>query len=164
MLTPPRYCPTRPLPGTAYVPGRTARPAESLVAGDADSDFRYAADLFNHGYYWEAHEVWEQLWVAAGRQGADADLLKGLIKLAAAGVKCRQGQIAGVRRHALRAAELLAGVRDGWSGETSGIVVSRVREELIHFAEGLARAPHCDTRETVGGLRVREWCLRLEGD
>ncbi len=150
------------MPGTAYVPGLTARPADSLAAGDADSNFRYAADLFNHGYYWEAHEVWEQLWVAAGRQDAHADFLKGLIKLAAAGVKCRQGQIEGVRRHALRAAALLAGARNCWTGETSGIVVSQVLAELIQFAEELARAPHCDSRETVEGLRVWEWCLRLE--
>jgi hypothetical protein len=35
-----------------------------------------------------------------------ADLLKGLIKLAAAGVKAREGSSDGVRRHLLRAAEL----------------------------------------------------------
>lgn len=47
--------------------------------------------LFDRGYYWEAHECWERLWTAAGRQGAVGDLLKGLIKLAAAGLKVRQG-------------------------------------------------------------------------
>ena len=47
--------------------------------------------LFDRGYYWEAHEAWEGLWAAAGRAGAIGDLLNGLIKLAAAGVKHRQG-------------------------------------------------------------------------
>ena len=47
--------------------------------------------LFVRGYYWEAHEAWEGLWIAAGRVGALAELLKALIKLAASGVKVRQG-------------------------------------------------------------------------
>ena len=33
--------------------------------------------LFNAGYYWEAHEAWEGLWHAHGRQGPTADTLKG---------------------------------------------------------------------------------------
>jgi predicted metal-dependent hydrolase len=63
-------------------------------------------DLFNHGYYWEAHEAWESLWHAAGRTGPVADFLKGLIKLAAAGVKVAEGNQDGARSHAKRAAEL----------------------------------------------------------
>jgi hypothetical protein len=68
-------------------------------------------DLFNHGYYWEAHETWEGLWVACGRKGTTADFLKGLIKLAAAGVKAREGRSPGVTRHAARAAALFRLVR-----------------------------------------------------
>ena len=52
--------------------------------------------LFNAGYYWEAHEAWEGLWHAHGRDGPTADVLKGLIKLAAAGVKVREGRPHGV--------------------------------------------------------------------
>lgn len=70
-------------------------------------EFCHAARLFDAGYYWEAHEAWEALWMAAGRTGPDATALKGLIKLAAAGVKAREGNAAGVERHARRAAELL---------------------------------------------------------
>lgn len=72
-----------------------------------NSTYLYGFDLFNHGYYWEAHEAWESLWHAAGRDGATADFLKGLIKLAAAGVKFREGNAAGVERHARRSLELL---------------------------------------------------------
>ena len=39
----------------------------------------------------------------AGRRGPVADFLKGLIALAAAGVKSREGRLAGVRGHFLRA-------------------------------------------------------------
>jgi uncharacterized protein len=67
-----------------------------------------AVALFNAGYYWEAHEVWEVLWHAAGRHGPTADVLKALIKLAAAGVKVREGRENGVRTHSGRAALLFA--------------------------------------------------------
>src|SRR4051812_10662399 len=59
--------------------------------------------LFNAGYYWEAHEAWEALWHAHGRKGPTADVLRGLIKLAASGVKVRQRQVHGVVTHARRA-------------------------------------------------------------
>lgn len=62
--------------------------------------------MFNHGYYWEAHEAWEAVWHAAGRKGLVADYLKGLIKLAAAGVKIRERVSVGVARHALVAQSL----------------------------------------------------------
>ena len=48
-------------------------------------------DLFNHGYYWEAHEMWEALWHRTGGDAVTAMFLKGLIKLTAAGVKIREG-------------------------------------------------------------------------
>jgi predicted metal-dependent hydrolase len=66
----------------------------------------FGLDLFNHGYYWEAHEVWEGLWHAAGRSGLTANFMQALIKLAAAGVKAREARPEGVRRHSRRAAEL----------------------------------------------------------
>ena len=66
--------------------------------------YLYGIDLFNHGYYWEAHEAWEALWQACERKGRTAAFLQGLIALAAAGFKAREGIEAGVRRHAERAA------------------------------------------------------------
>ena len=122
-MSPPRYLPNEPLPPYAYVPGRQPHPTRDpeghshgraevpAAAPDPDRPFSSAAflrgiDLFNLGYYWEAHEVWESLWHACGRSGPTADFLKGLIKLAAAGVKSREGNVAGVRRHAERAREL----------------------------------------------------------
>ena len=67
--------------------------------------------LFNAGYYWEAHEAWEALWHSHGRRGSTADVLKALIKLAAAGVKVRQRQRHGVMTHAARASVLFETVR-----------------------------------------------------
>lgn len=121
---PPRYLPAEPFPTYAYVPGRQphpvsdprghsyGRPAAAVSPPDPGDPYACPAylrgiDLFNHGFYWEAHEVWEALWHACGRRGVTADYLKGLIKLAAAGVKAREGNAAGVASHARRARELL---------------------------------------------------------
>ena len=68
--------------------------------------YLYGIDLFNHGYYWEAHEVWEGLWRAYGRRGPTAAFFRALIGLAAAGLKVRGGNLRGVRTHARRAADL----------------------------------------------------------
>lgn len=81
---------------------------EFAIAPDPDRwddcrPYLYGIDLFNLGYYWEAHEAWEGLWHACGRSGRMADFLKGLIALAAAGVKLREGRERGVRQHAARA-------------------------------------------------------------
>lgn len=105
------------------------------IEGDAWRDEpRYwrGVALFNAGYYWEAHEVWEALWHAQGRQGWTADLLKALIKLAAAGVKVRQGQAHGVRTHARRAREifetLIAAGHRRWLGLDLSEMSARARE------------------------------------
>jgi hypothetical protein len=112
-----------PFPPYAFVPGgpwphprgSAAGPLPTPVVEGAwarsDTYLRGIA-LFNAGYYWEAHEVWEGLWHAHGRRGPTADLLKALIKLAAAGVKVRERMSAGAATHARRAAELFASVRD----------------------------------------------------
>jgi hypothetical protein len=71
-------------------------------------EYRYGVDLFNHGFYWEAHESWESLWLAAGRRGPTGIWLKALIKLAAALVKLREGSAIGALRHAMRVRQLLA--------------------------------------------------------
>ena len=121
--------PRRTFPPYSYVTGRfphptrdpaghsyAAAPPQVEPISPADwqrsDEYRWACELFNHGYYWESHEAWESLWHAAGRSGPTAELLQGLIKLAAAGVKVREGRAAGVRRHAARAGELFNLVRE----------------------------------------------------
>ena len=104
-----RLVPDEPFPPYAYIPARFPHPVRdprghSYGKGDQkvklpDSDcwqkcrpYLYGIDLFNHGYYWEAHDAWESVWLACGQKGVTADFLKGLIKLAAAGVKAREGK------------------------------------------------------------------------
>ena len=108
------------LPPYAYLPGKNPHPvrdptghsyhvepipvaAEASLSSDA---FLWGLDLFNHGYYWEAHEAWEGLWQVADRDGTLRTLFKGLILLSAAGVKIRERKNAAAARHAKRAAAL----------------------------------------------------------
>ncbi|MCA1686260.1 MAG: DUF309 domain-containing protein [Planctomycetia bacterium] len=118
-------------------------PPESPVEGDGWSRsamYLRGIALFNAGYYWEAHEAWEALWHAHGRKGPTADVIKGLIKLAAAGVKVREGQPHGITTHARRAADLFAKVRD----ETGRHLLGLDLDQCAGLARGLAEAPPVD--------------------
>src|SRR5262249_17305163 len=99
--------------------------------------YLFGLDLFNHGYYWEAHETWEALWHACGRTGATADFLKALIKLAAAGGKALGGRPKGVKSHAGRAAVLwqLVARAVGDEAERFG---GFWLQELVNVANGIA--------------------------
>ncbi|MEX0704427.1 MAG: DUF309 domain-containing protein [Planctomycetales bacterium] len=178
MVPPKRYLPDEPFPPYAYVPGKQPHPASAprdalLVSRDAKAlrsgardqpppprEFLHGLDLFNHGYYWEAHEAWENLWHEAGRRGPTADALKGLIALAAAGVKAREGNAAGVKHHAERAAALFTKVRDECGGSARPIELSL--PALIAHAEALAREPIVDETPTIEGRCVFPFRLTLE--
>jgi hypothetical protein len=57
----------------------------------------YGVDLFNHFFFWEAHEAWEQLWASTPRGAAPSLLLQGLIQIAAALLKTHLGVLDGAR-------------------------------------------------------------------
>ena len=157
----PRYAPHRELPPYSYVSGLFPHPIRDpaghaygqhpepklppdLTRPAACPTFLYGLDLFNAGYYWEAHEVWESLWHACGRQGTGADFLKGLIKLAAAGVKAREARPSGVQSHAQRAAELFRHVAQVWPPAEPLLGLSL--PELIQHSDTLSTHPIADTQ------------------
>ncbi len=90
--------------GHSYHIGPMPVAAQASLVSDA---FVWGQDLFNHGYYWEAHEAWEALWQVAGRGSSERAFLKALILLSAAGVKIRENKYSAAGRHAGRAAMLL---------------------------------------------------------
>lgn len=128
LMSRPRWRPEKIFPAYAYLPGRQPHPVRDpaghsyhhvdplpvAAAASLDSDlFFWGLDLFNHGYYWEAHEAWEGLWQVAERGGPLRMLFKGLILLSAAGVKIREGKHVAAMRHAGRAAVLLRQLMKG---------------------------------------------------
>ncbi len=171
----PRYLPDVPFPPYTYVPGQTPHPISDAAghmhgeqAEPAELDvenwqrcttYLRGIDLFNHGYYWEAHEVWEALWHAAGRRGPVADFLKGLIKLAAAGVKSLEGSMIGRQRHARRAAELLElAANESAFDEHSRLMGLKVRQ-IARFAEKAAKD---DILEQPDGDHFRSFEFQLK--
>lgn len=114
-------------PPYAFVPGRNPHPKSNpqghlygkpeeeynQIENHLDSEhYLYGIDLFNHGFYWEAHEVWEGLWNAHKREGYKAEFLKALIKLAAAGVKVKQGQERGILDHSSAAQNIFKTIKN----------------------------------------------------
>jgi len=100
-----------------------------------DDDFLYAVDLFNEGYWWEAHVYWERLWSAAASED-DALFLQGLIQLSAAFVKRREGNAAGEAKLLDRSLEKLRRTRARCGGTVRGVRL----DELIETLE-TGRAP-----------------------
>jgi len=132
----PVLLPGTPMPAYSYVPGKFPHPIRDREGhsfgevADEVTDFDpqhwrecraylRGIDLFNHGFYWEAHEAWEAVWNAAGREGVIADFIKGLIKLTAACVKAREGSAIGVARHATRGDRLFRSVQSTAGTESS---------------------------------------------
>jgi predicted metal-dependent hydrolase len=155
----PRPDATDPLPPYSFVPGgpwphptrspqghsfgRATQELEAIDPSEGSRSRRFlrGVELFNAGFYWEAHESWEALWHAHGRHGPTADVLKGLIKLAAAGVKVREGQEHGVRTHARRAAESFARARDRVGRHHLGLDLDQWIERSRALAEQPPSAP-----------------------
>lgn len=112
--TPARYT-DRPLPDYRHVPGRTPHPTKSPEGHSfgrpeapvrdlnqapwaACPEYLYGLDLFNEGYWWECHEVLENLWLAAGLGTPAGHALQAVIQCAAAHLKVVSGQPTGAKR------------------------------------------------------------------
>ncbi|PLY04095.1 MAG: hypothetical protein C0622_03335 [Desulfuromonas sp.] len=59
--------------------------------------YLYGVDLFNYGYWWEAHDAWEAVWLAAGRDTQAGLFIQGLIQIAAGQLKRVLRDPAGIR-------------------------------------------------------------------
>lgn len=141
----PRYS-ARPLPARRYLPGRGPHPsrgdaavpsasrdaADRLRSGEwrTCEDWLHAVDLFNHGYWWEAHELLEDVWREAGRATPLGLLLQGLILVAAALLQQERGAPAGARRLAERATAALARTHGADAGFDARTLVAALQTRL----------------------------------
>lgn len=97
---PSRLAPQVPLPPYAYRPGLHPHPkrhSDGHMHGEVELrpqlplpsawphelGHLHAVDLFNHGYWWEAHEAWESYWHAAAVGTPEHHTLQALIQFAA---------------------------------------------------------------------------------
>lgn len=103
-----------PFPAYRFIPGKhphpTAHPeghsygehpnAVYLPPGQwGDTvDYLYGADLYNNGYWWEAHEAWEGLWQLTDKQAPQGVFLKALIQVSACHLQFLMQQRRGVER------------------------------------------------------------------
>ena len=89
-----------------YLPGITPRPDEDVFAplkasalpGATTQElaqsptFQFGRAAFDAGFYWEAHELFEHIWMLLPPASAEKVLMKGLIQLANSGLKRRMGR------------------------------------------------------------------------
>jgi len=112
-----RYCLT-PFPPYRYVPGAhphpiahpqghshrphgSPHPIVQHVPPDRwrdSEDYLYGCDLYNHAFWWEAHEAWEGLWQTCDKKSTQGRFLQGLIQAAACHLKLHMKSQAGVER------------------------------------------------------------------
>ena len=166
MPPPPRYLPDRPLPPYAYVgrplphpvldPRGHSHGAPHRIPPPLDldrwrecEDYLRGIDLFNHGFYWEAHDAWEGLWKAAGKRGPTAELLKGLILLAAAGFKALQGMSDGVRKHGRKALQRFREVGESLGGGRHAGLSIEALQEMARDVESGAEELTARARDEV---------------
>jgi hypothetical protein len=111
------------LPPYRHVPGLTphpvkdplghlyghAEPAASSSCRDLPAcwseceDYLFGVDLFNRAFFWEAHEAWEWVWIAAGKTTEPAGFVQGLIQISAALLRDHLGTPGGARNLVTRA-------------------------------------------------------------
>ncbi len=125
-ISAPRYS-ARPFPPYRFVPGRHPHPSSPLghsfrppgepeppVAYHPPQDWRrsddylYGCDLYNHAYWWEAHEAWEGLWKLTPTDSAQRRYLQGIIQVSARHLQLFLGNLHGVERLGITAGEHLA--------------------------------------------------------
>lgn len=53
--------------------------------------YLYGVDLFNHGFWWEAHEAWEKVWLTTKKFDLEGQFLQGMIQYSAALLKLYSG-------------------------------------------------------------------------
>ncbi len=100
-----------PLPGRRFLPGDAHAPdlpdplpPAPLVTPDRWRDcpaYLYGSDLYNRGYWWESHELWELIWRAAAGDPEHETLrhfTQGLIQLAACAIKLEQDKPRGLNK------------------------------------------------------------------
>ncbi len=143
--------PYRIFPDGPYRPGKTARPLESDVLkgqisalpADITSENWRSADayfqgvaFFNSQFYWEAHEVWEGVWMHCPPNSREKYLLQGLIQMTNAALKASTGMPGAAERLIALSEGLLEEAFRRDEGPVMGVAGRNVRNILRSLKEG----------------------------
>ncbi len=138
----------RPFPPYRYLPGLVSAPCPHPLNDPAGrpypklpsftpDDWRicepylYGIDLFNYGYWWEAHEVFETMWLAAGKRSTVCgEFMQGLIQLAAAQLKRFIGELRGAQSLTKAGIEKLSQVEGIYLGIEVAPLIAEVQRCL----------------------------------
>lgn len=151
----PLRVPNESLPAYRYVPGLHPHPFrdpaghmyidgspppeqvwDSSTVWSTDERYLRAADLFDHRYYWEAHEAWEALWHCAKRGSPDHALLQSLIQGAAGILKLHMGSTKGANLLIGRAEQRMQPIIKVMGPKLRGVDIPALFERLHKHLQG----------------------------
>ncbi len=135
-----------PFPSYTFIPGETPHPTRDPAGHSYGKDhheqihfdsshwqqcesYCYGIDLFNHGYWWEAHEALEAVWIAAGRTTETGYFIQGLIQIAVAQLKQQQGFTDVARNMAAEGLDKMLPLKDVFLG----IDTRQFRMDVLEF-------------------------------
>ena len=107
-----------------------------------NEDFLFGIDLFNAGYYWEAHTCWEKLWAIEEGSPEIRRFLQSLFQTSAACLKQVQGRKAGARK-LLEKAGL-----ERFEGIVLGVDAQALAHDTASFVEGEGGPPRIEIEAT----------------
>ncbi len=151
-----RYLPEIPFPPYAFLPGQHPHPRNHPRGhshGNAESRgglpesqwtenqaFLHGVDLYNFGYFWEAHEVWEGLWRASSDNPERTHIYKALIQWSAACLHLKMGKSEAFQNVARRALGHWGKARGG-ARFFMGLDVEVLDREWRRFLDGKPLSP-----------------------
>ncbi len=137
---------SQPHPAHKHIPGQNARHPEDAfdwirdqAAAEAENAaWLYGLQLLHKGFYWEAHEVLEPVWMAAAPNSAEKAMAQAVIQLANAALKLDMDKP--------KAAVRLAGMVEALAAEAAqgGAVVLGVEVAAVRDAAGSIKAVRPD--------------------
>ncbi|HWL94345.1 MAG TPA: DUF309 domain-containing protein [Phycisphaerae bacterium] len=114
-------------PPVAFVPSKRWRESREYLFG---------CDLYNHAFWWEAHEAWEGLWRATPLDTGQRRYLQGIIQMAAIHLQLFQGHADGVARLRMTSREhLMASIELENSPRIMGVDVTNLLARVDDYCE-----------------------------
>lgn len=146
----PRFCPQLPLPPYRYLPGKNLHPRAGHLPDMGDQAYLYGIDLYHAGFFFEAHEAWESLWLPLPKTDLQRTFLLGLIQNAAAQLKLAIGQPGPARLLSQRALHYVELVRRHES-PYMGLDLDRLIADMLRHYSSLWQSP----RHSTAGLHAQ---------